>query len=853
MVKYTSETIVTLSDLDHIRVRPKAYINTADAAGIVHTIWEYIGNSLDELTLIPEGKTEPVGGTIHLCLFKDRAKQTFQILMKDTGRGIPHNKVVDVFTKQHASGKFFGADSANGKVKTAYRASGGQLGMGAKVAAALSSKFRVISKNYLDNVATSLRLENGRIIETKEVPLNVESGVIALFELDIHQFFKEGLDFAEVGYLDLVALCKQLNIFNESVNFQFYVYERKIPENIWSEDIPSAIGAIGQLLASEHKQVIYDSLSVVDKGAYLFEIWRTNSDLIFADNVKKAALTSEDKLSFEVKYYATKRSSTGNPQFFLAVNNVSLIDRTGSDPVIVFMNLLREHIAKYQETPEYKEFVSGDYNFPTMLIALDIHYDGAELSGVTKTGFRDAVFAKQFTKELEELFKAKGEEYWQQLATKLSDDIKLRYAQFYDMPLKKSEGRRVFVDLNFSRNYHECKSSDNTKCELYIVEGTSAGNITKTRDNEFQAIYETKGKPTNAATYIDKIVDNRRKLLQDKVYQDLVKILNISPNTTDVSTGRFSKIIIATDADPDGYHIAALHLSNLYILNPRIIESGMVWLAKPPLYSMELGRNRFLFLRDKVALYDARVKYIYGPTLDIDVVTDAGVTHADEKLFREIIYLTKYVGERFESVAQALNVPILIVERLVYGLKYLYPTVDLNGIAKCFSSADQPGFVKIGFDRDQGALIVSVGPADYHIGLEKIGQTIVQQLLPLVKKYKCLDITYKVKSKSSKGTLQDYRPMTLMMLYVCLKNLDDKLPLPIHRYKGLGEMPSPSCFATLMNPETRAITQVTSIGDLNECYDLLGTDTSGRKRLMVGGTALSNTFVRDQVELDYSI
>ena len=837
--QYTSDTIGEYANLQHIRKRPKMYIISGDDAGIVHTIWEYLANSLDEVTMVPEGKTEPVGGTIHIGMFRDRVHHKFQILVKDTGRGIPSDKLRSVVTKLGTSGKI--------SSKTAYRASGGQLGYGAKVAAALSTKYRIFTKNYLETVVASLRLADGNITGEDKVPLNLPSGVLAIFELDTAQFFLDGADFMESGYIDLVNLCKQLNIFNESIDFQFYIYDRKLPETVWSAPIPDAIGTLNSLLASKNKEVAYDSLQVIDKPAYLFEIWRTNSEVIFSDVFKKISLVKDDRLSFEVKYYVTKRSGTGLPQYFVAVNNVSLVDRTGNDATITFMRVLREQLSKLQETPEYQNFVLNDYNFPTSLIAIDIHYDGAELSGTTKNTYRDATFSRQFASELAGMFSLKGDAYWQDLALKLSDDIKLRYAQFYDMPLKKSEGRRVFVDLKYSKNYKECKSSDNTKCELYIVEGTSAGNITKTRDNEFQAIYETKGKPINPTTYLDRISENRKELMSDDIYKDLSKILNISPHTTDMSTARFSKIIIATDADPDGYHIAALHINNLYILNPRIIESGMVWVARPPLYSMELGRKRFLFLRDKVALYDARVKYIYRPALDIEVESPAGTVKADDELFREIVYLVKHIGERFYSVAQSLNVPILIVERLVLGIEYLYPTINFDQLVKCFASHDAQGYVRVAIDYEQSALIVSVGSNDYLIGLERIGRTIVQQLLPLVKKYRYNDITYRVTTKMP-GSALKRQPMTPMMLYVCLKNLDEKLPLPIHRYKGLGEMPSASCFATLMNPQTRAITQITSIGDLKESYELLGTDTAGRKRLLAGSVALSNTFAREQID-----
>lgn len=834
--KYDDAAIQTITNLDHIRARPKAYINSRGTPGIIHATWEYIGNSLDELAQRPEG------GTLYVCLFRDHTRNRFQLLVKDDGRGIPASKVAKSVTTIGTSGKF----STGG----AYVASGGQLGMGAKVAAALSNRYRIISKNYLENSVASVSLADGKIVDTSTARMTIPSGVTTIFELDVGTYFEEATDFMESGYLDLVELCKQLNVFNENIRFVFYVYDRKITETFWSAPLPEAIAILDDFIFHKKKDVIYDGEKVADKSSYLIdELWKPSTPVIFHDIFKKVATEAADRLKkFEVRLFITRKSTTGNPLFFCAVNNVGLPDKSGNDASVVVLSALRKKLSELQETPEYKTFVLESYRIPVMLVAIDIRYDGAELSGVTKDSFHDATFTKQFKLELNSIFRAKGDEYWKKFAELLENDIRLRYSQMYEAPVNKAGNRRLAMDLNFTSNYMECKSFDD-RSELYIVEGTSAGNIKGTRDNEFQALYMTRGKPYNAATSFDQIVANRKRLMRDPIYQDLMKILNVGPNTTDMSAARFKKIVIATDADPDGYHIAALHLNNLYILNPRIIESGMVWIAKPPLYSMEIDKKHHLFLRDKIALYDARVQFLYKPTLSIRIKTPAGIITPDDNTFREMCYLVNYLGEQFELQARQLlrgdgkrGVPLLILERFVFAINYLYPTIDYNNLAKCFESSE-PGLTRVQVNPGGQFIIVSIGHEDYVIGVESIGRAIVDHLLPLVKKYHYDELEFLVTSNYEGSLFRKETPMSAMMLFLCFQQLNDRFA--IKRYKGLGEMPKESCFSTIMDPNTRSITQVTSVGDPAFNYDLLGTKSDTRKQLLTGSTALSNTFIRE--------
>lgn len=844
-VNYTSDTIVVYQDLQHVRAVPKAYIKTNDNAGIVHTIWEYIANSVDEVGMRPEG------GNITLGMFRDAVSSRFQMVVKDDGRGIPADKLIDVITKIGASGKI--------SQVTAYRASGGQLGMGAKAAAALSTKYRTLSSNYMEDKVSSVALEDGKVTNSDITPLKAVPGVTAAFELDVPKFFADGINFSQIGYLDLVNLCRQLNVFNEKVNFRFFIFERLIPESFWTDPTPQALGTIDNLLASARHEVVYDSTTIIDKSSYLFEVvWKVNSGMVYSDTLHKAQKNSEDKLSFDVKYYFTKKGATGSTQYFIMVNNVYLVERSTNDVALTFMNLLRTELAKCQTDQEHSNFVLNTYTFPTLLLAIDVKYNGAKFSGVTKTNFKDNEFVTQFTQDLQQvLAETKSSEYWTQLAQALADDINLQYSRYYDVPVSKNkaEGRRVFMELNFPQNYHECKSSDRNKCELYIVEGTSAGNIAKTRDSQYQAIYETRGKPTKAASELKNMATDRRKLLTDPVYRDISRILNVNASTTNMAESRFNKIIIATDADPDGYHIAALHLSNLYILNPLLVNSGMVWVARPPLYALEVSRNSRKYIRNKDLLVLTEIECLYAKAIALykQSYDDPQPRLLTPQEFIGCIVAALDLGEAFAAVAHNFDVPPSIIERIAYKLSDIYPSgvpdnIDYDQLLEAFTSPDPEGMVTVQVDKERKILVVSLGMYDYQIALIRAYSMIRETLMSKIKQYRSNSILYFVKTLLPGSEFQNnYLPVSMVRLYEVLMFIKNSVHYRIHRYKGLGEMPTDGCYEALMNPATRKITCVTNIGDLKECYELLGTNTAARKALLSESpnSVLSARFIRE--------
>lgn len=827
--QYTADTIVTLENLAHVRARPTSYIQYRDSQGITHTYFELISNSMDELAQRPEG------GTIYVGIARNRVKNNFTCFVVDDGRGIPADKLSAVMTKLNTSGKI--------SSKSAYKHSGGLLGLGAKVSAALSTRFRATARNLLDGGnAASVYLENGddkhkvEWLEKADIPV----GTAVVSELDM-TFFPDGSDFMTSGYLSLVNLCKELNIFNENINFQFYHYDIPFPEEYWKADIAKATSILADFINSNNKVIEYSSSDTPDKSAYLFQVWNLTSDITYRDRILKYP-EGDDRLGYDIRIFLTKSSNTTNAKYFISVNNVNLPNKTDNSVTNTFMEVLANKIANLQETEEYREFVKENYSFPILALACGVNYNGAEFAGATKTGFKDKTFEDQFRAELNYYFD-NNPTVVEQIGKLLASNINLWYSRFYDTPMKKSDVNRVFMTLNYPGNYKECKSSDASKCELFIVEGSSA-SVNRVRDNEFQAVYETRGKPLNATIDYSNISESRKRILQDPIYQDLIKILGVTPNTTDMSVAKFGKIIIATDADPDGYHIRALHINNFYIINPRIVESGMIWVANPPLYSMAISSKSKLHLCDRVALMDARIKFLYEPSFEVSIDSVAGVKKLEGECFREFCYIVKELGEKFEVVSKQLNIPICILERLTLGIDLIYPSVNYGMLSKLFKS-DDPTLVSAKAFPNLETLLVSIRNKDYPISLNTVGQIIVDQLLGSIRKFQYSELMPIIRTKFKGSAYEKPHRVSMMYVYEMMKSFDALFR--VDRYKGLGKLSAQDCSDAVTNPATRSITQITNVGDVIRNFNLLNKgDSTARKELMMDSTAVNTKFKINQ-------
>src|SRR5574344_833868 len=423
MAKYDASSIETHKGLDYIRTRPTFYVENRGVEGQVHTLWEILSNSVDEIA----PKTE--GGSIWVGLLFNHKNNKYQIFILDTGRGIPADKLKDTQTEPGTSGKMN---------SDAYGASAGMVGVGAKVAVALSNKFRAITSNYLEkNRIGSIYLEDGISKDHHDEAIELLSGMLSVCELDVDQFFGGGAEFIGSGYMDLVNHCKKINIFNPGIDFNVFSCNRFLPEAFWTADAFTATEIIRDFITNKPKEVLYASSITPDKSAYLFDMWKINSNLIYSDIFHKDPLTVNDRLAFDIKLFFTKKSATAYTQYFISVNNVDLVDKTENSVTTTFLKHIRKRIVSYLNPADEKEahlikFVQEDYRFPTMCLAIGVLYSKTELAGATKNSFKNSEFSKEFGNQIERIFDERGTEYWMRFVELLKPDIQTRYSQTYD-------------------------------------------------------------------------------------------------------------------------------------------------------------------------------------------------------------------------------------------------------------------------------------------------------------------------------------------------------------------------------------------------------------------------------------
>lgn len=291
------------------------------------------------------------------------------------------------------------------------------------------------------------------------------------------------------------------------------------------------------------------------------------------------------------------------------------------------------------------------------------------------------------------------------------------------------------------------------------------------------------------------------------------------------------RLIANTKAD--GYHIAALMVGNLYAINPLILEQERVYIANPPLYVLAFNKSvkvrnmtTRLFLRDHTALLDTKIRKLYQNALKIKIknLSNDKVMNLTPDKYRDFCYYVDHVGRIIESVADTLVMDPSILMLLTNCIEYLTGKIQTNKIKK-YICADN-----VIYQQASNTLIIDDGGIEYTIPLTNLVKEICQHILPEIDMLRWKDITYLV-STIQTNTFKN-KPMTLYQIYWYFKELEKVFT--IHRLKGLGEMDDADLEITCVNPLTRSCSQITSIGDVDYIYDLLGVKTDARKQLIMG-------------------
>ena len=563
--KYSSENIEILEGLEPVRKRPGMYIGGIDTKAMHHLVVEILDNSIDEV--INNFATQ-----IEVALLDNN---TIQIT--DNGRGIPvdpHPKFMNksaleiILTTLHSGGKF---NSEN------YQTSGGLHGVGASVVNALSEKFEVevIRERKLYRQEYSKGLPKTKLLKMSET--TKVSGTKILFSPD-KEIFGENVYFSPNN---LFSMIKNKAYLSPGVKIIWKCNEAVIKD----EKIP-----INHTFHYENgiQQMLADKI--------------TNIPLLFGTQYYDKVEINNEKFEFTMSWF-----DEDNLNFIESFCNTIPTPYGGSHE-ICFKSALLKSIRDYANISGFKKFneiIFEDIN-KNVGIILSIFLKNPQFQGQTK----EKLVNDNLQKTIENPVKVKIENWLinnKKLSSYIIDKV---ISNLNERKLKKKEldiRKKTKIKKNkLPGKLADCSSKEIELNELFIVEGDSAGGSAKqARDRITQAVLPLRGKILNVASATEE------KLNQNQELNNLILALGFSKNKIDINDLRYNKIIIMTDADVDGSHIAALLLTYFYKNFPKLIENGHLYIAKPPLFRISKA-NISYYAQDEAEKENIDKKYFNG-------------------------------------------------------------------------------------------------------------------------------------------------------------------------------------------------------------------------------------------------
>ncbi|CAM3022434.1 DNA topoisomerase (ATP-hydrolyzing) subunit B [Hathewaya histolytica] len=543
---YDESQIQVLEGLEAVRKRPGMYIGSTSLRGLHHLVYEIVDNSIDEA----------LAGYCNNIEIKIDKNDT--VTVKDDGRGIPvgmHPKIKKptlevIMTVLHAGGKFGG----NG-----YKVSGGLHGVGASVVNALSKKCMVEVKR--DGNLYRQIYEYGKVMTDVEIVGASEGqGTTTYFEPDPDIFDEVNFDYEILSkrLREIAFLNKGIRII---LNFE---KEDKLTEFHYEGGIKSFVEYLNRNKQVLHKDPIYIE---GEKG----------------DSVVELALQYNDSYSENIFSFA---------------NNIDTIEGGShlSGFKTALTRVLNDYAKKFGFLKESDKNLSGEDIREGLTAVVSVKLTNPQFEGQTKTKLGNSEMRGIVDSILSEALWASLEENPQ--IAKIVVDKALSAARAREAARKARELTRrksILESTSLPGKLSDCSSKNPDECEIYLVEGDSAGGSAKQgRNREFQAILPLKGKIMN--------VEKQRldKMLNSDEIRSLITAIGAGIGKDfDISKIRYSRIIIMTDADVDGAHIRTLLLTFFYRYMKDIVEAGHIYIAQPPLYKIKKGKKEYYSYNDK--------------------------------------------------------------------------------------------------------------------------------------------------------------------------------------------------------------------------------------------------------------
>ena len=549
--KYSADSIQALEGMEHVRMRPSMYIGDLGTRGLHHLVYEVVDNSIDEALA---GHCDAITVTIN---------EDNSITTVDNGRGIPvgiHKKegvsaLEVVMTKIGAGGKFD---------KDSYKVSGGLHGVGVSCVNALSESLKATV--YLDGKIWEQEYERGKpVYAVREAGTTDQIGTTVTFKPD-PQIFQQTLEY---NYDTLASRMRELSYLNKGITIH-----------------------------------MNDSRRTDEKGEIIRETFHSEEGLkefiTFLDETRESIIKDVISIEGEKNGIPVEVAMVYNTSFsenlHSYVNNINTHE--GGTHLSGFRRGLTSTLKKYADgsglLDKLKFEISGDDFREGLTAIISVKVAEPQFEGQTKTKLGNREVTAAVSQAVSEMLENYLEENPNDAKTIVQKVILAAQARHAARKAREMVQRKtVMSGGGLPGKLSDCSEQDPARCEVFLVEGDSAGGTAKQgRDRKFQAILPLRGKILN----VEKAMQH--KVFENEEIRNIYTALGVTIGTEEDSKAlnleklRYHKVVIMCDADVDGSHISTLILTFFFRYMRELVESGYVYIATPPLYLVKKGAKK---------------------------------------------------------------------------------------------------------------------------------------------------------------------------------------------------------------------------------------------------------------------
>ena len=549
--QYSADSIQALEGMEHVRMRPSMYIGDVGTRGLHHLVYEVVDNSIDEALA---GHCDIISVTIN---------EDNSITTEDNGRGIPvgmHKKegisaLEVVMTKIGAGGKFD---------KDSYKVSGGLHGVGVSCVNALSKKLKATV--YRDGKEWEQIYERGKPLSpVSEVGTSHHNGTVITFKPD-PQIFGQVLDY---NYDTLSQRMRELSFLNKGITINITDKRRKDDDGIFIKETfhsDEGLKEYIRFLDSNREAIVQDVISM---------------------DGEKNGTPVEVAMIYNTSF---------NENLHSYVNNINTHE--GGTHLSGFRRGLTTTLKKYADASglldKLKFEVAGDDFREGLTAIVSVKVAEPQFEGQTKTKLGNREVSAAVSQSVSEMLENYLEERPNDAKIIVQKVILAAQARHAARKAREMVQRKtVMTGGGLPGKLSDCSEQDPSLCEVFLVEGDSAGGTAKQgRDRTFQAILPLRGKILN----VEKAMQH--KVFENEEIRNIYTALGVTIGTEEDSKAlnldklRYHKIVIMCDADVDGSHISTLILTFFFRYMKELIESGFIYIATPPLYLVKKGAKK---------------------------------------------------------------------------------------------------------------------------------------------------------------------------------------------------------------------------------------------------------------------